>query len=63
MSFEAAARSAQRQEFLIADRACRLKERVQQGGGMPFRENEMVVIRVLRVVKVVAQVAGQEHRH
>ena len=63
MSFEDAAELAVREQLLVVDHAGRAKDRVEERRGVPLREDQAVVGRVLRVVEVVAEMARDEHSH
>ena len=54
---------AQRQQLVVADRARRLEDGVEQRRGVALREDQVVVVRRLGVGEVVAQIARQQHRH
>ena len=48
-------------QLLIGDHPGRLEHRVQQRGGVPFGEDQMIVGRVGRLLPVVTQVPGHQH--
>jgi hypothetical protein len=59
---QAAAELAVGHELLFADHACRAEESVDERRGVPLREVEAVVARIVRVVEVIAEVRREQHR-
>lgn len=49
------------QQLLLADDPGGAEHRVQQGRGVPLGEDQVVVARIVRVLPVVAQMAGHQH--
>ena len=56
-------RAAEGQQLLVGDRAGRLEHAVVERRGVPLGEDQVIVAGVLGMVEVVAQVAGEQHRH
>ena len=52
-----------RQQLLLRDRAGGAEHRVEERRRVALREDEPVVVRVVRVVEVVAQVLREQHGH
>jgi hypothetical protein len=63
VSLEPAPELPEGEELLVRDRAGRLVDRVDEGRGVPLREDQVVVGRVLGVVEVVAEVLVDQDRH
>ena len=63
MPLEPAAELAQGHHLYIGNRAGGLEYRVEERRGMPFREHQVIVTRILGIGEVVTQVIGQQDRH
>ena len=50
-------------QLVVGDHADRLEHRVEQRGRVPLGEDQVVVGRIVRLLPVVAQVPGHQHRH
>ena len=63
VAFQAAAELPQGQKLRIGNRTRRFEHRIQQGAGMTFAENQMVIVRVFRAAPIVMQVLAEQDRH
>src|SRR5439155_25714902 len=63
VTFEATPGLAIAKQLLVADRAGSTVHRIEQWRRVPFAEDQMVVMRVIRRGEVVAQVLRQQHGH
>jgi hypothetical protein len=61
-ALEATAEPPQRQELFVADRSSRRVERVEKGRGVTLGEDQVVVVRLVGVLEVVAEVLLSQHR-
>jgi hypothetical protein len=63
VALEAAAVLPVSQQLLVVDRANRPEDRIEEGRGMAFGEDEPVVPQVVRAIEVVAEVFRDQHGH
>jgi hypothetical protein len=62
VALEAAAKAAQRQELLVADRSGRGVERIEERRGVALGEDQVVVVGMVGLFEVVAEVLLSQHR-
>src|SRR6266852_3363132 len=60
MAFQTAAKLAQRQQFFVSNGTRGFVHGVQQRRGVALGEDKVVIVGILRVVKVVMQVARHQ---
>ena len=63
MALQARPELAKGQHLIVGDDAHRLEDRVKQRRRVAFGEDEVVVVRLSRVVPVIQEVPRDEHRH
>ncbi len=63
MALQPTAELAEGQQLVVGHRPRGLVERVEQRRRVPFGEDQVVVERVVRLIEVVGEVFGEQHRH
>ena len=63
MALQARTELAKGQHLVVGDHTDRLEDGVEQRRRMAFREDQVVVVRLLRIVPVIEEVPRDQHRH
>src|SRR5579875_1844580 len=61
MALQAAAEAPEGEKLLFADCPGRSEERVEEGRGVPLGEDQVVIVRIRRVIEIVVQVLCREY--